>query len=216
MKINEVESLVGITKRNIRFYEKEGLLTPNRNSKNGYRDYTEADITALRQVKLLRKLGVPLEEIRKMQRGTLTLSDGMRRHIIQLEREQENLDTMKGLCQALLEEGAQLPTLDAGQYLERMEQMEREGTRFVNIKKRDTLTRYAGPLIAAAVFIAFMVGTIALMIWGFTLDPQAAPPLPLLIFLIAIPAAVILGVLLALFQRFKQIKGGEEDAAAQY
>ena len=62
MKINEVESLVGITKRNIRFYEKEGLLTPNRNSENGYRDYTEDDITALRQVKLLRKLGVPLEE----------------------------------------------------------------------------------------------------------------------------------------------------------
>ena len=86
----------------------------------------------------------------------------------------------------------------------------------MNIKKRDTLTRYAGPLIAAAVFIALMVGTVALMIWGFTLDPQAAPPLPLLIFLIAIPAAVILGVLLALFQRFKQIKGGEEDAAAQY
>ena len=28
MKINQVEQLVGITKGNIRFYEKEGLLTP--------------------------------------------------------------------------------------------------------------------------------------------------------------------------------------------
>ncbi|MDY5613391.1 MerR family transcriptional regulator, partial [Dysosmobacter sp.] len=28
MKINEVEALVGITKKNIRFYEGEGLLTP--------------------------------------------------------------------------------------------------------------------------------------------------------------------------------------------
>ena len=27
MKINEVEQLVGVTKRNIRFYEKEGLLS---------------------------------------------------------------------------------------------------------------------------------------------------------------------------------------------
>ena len=36
------------------------------------------------------------------------------------------------------------------------------------------------------------------------------------IFLIALPAVVILGVLLALFQRFKQIRGGEEDAAAKY
>ena len=28
MKINEVEALVGITKKNIRFYEEQGLLKP--------------------------------------------------------------------------------------------------------------------------------------------------------------------------------------------
>ena len=31
MKINEVEALVGITKKNIRFYEEQGLLKPGRN-----------------------------------------------------------------------------------------------------------------------------------------------------------------------------------------
>ena len=46
MKINEVEQLVGVTKRNIRFYEKEGLLSPGRTD-NGYRDYGEADVEAL-------------------------------------------------------------------------------------------------------------------------------------------------------------------------
>ena len=85
MKINEVEQLVGVTKRNIRFYEKEGLLSPDRTD-NGYRDYGEEDVEALRKIKLLRKLDVPLEEIRRMQQGTLTLTDGVRRHIIQLER----------------------------------------------------------------------------------------------------------------------------------
>lgn len=77
MKINEVERLVGVTKRNIRFYEKEGLLAPDRNAENGYRDYGEADVETLKKIKLLRKLDLPLEEIRRMQRGTLTLSDGM-------------------------------------------------------------------------------------------------------------------------------------------
>ena len=38
VKINEVEALVGITKKNIRFYEEKGLLTPRRNSENGYRE----------------------------------------------------------------------------------------------------------------------------------------------------------------------------------
>ena len=35
LKINEVEALVGITKKNIRFYEEQGLLSPRRNSENG-------------------------------------------------------------------------------------------------------------------------------------------------------------------------------------
>ena len=65
MKINEVEALVGITRKNIRFYEAEGLLSPRRNSQNGYRDYGETEVEVLRRIKLLRKLGLPLEEIRQ-------------------------------------------------------------------------------------------------------------------------------------------------------
>ena len=76
MRINEVEALVGITKKNIRFYEAEGLLTPRRNSENGYRDYGDADVAVLRRIKLLRKLGVPLEEIRQMQSGAHTVGEG--------------------------------------------------------------------------------------------------------------------------------------------
>lgn len=216
MKINEVEERVGITKRNIRYYEKEGLLTPGRNSENGYRDYTEADVTELKKIKLLRKLDMPLEEIRRMQRGALTLEDAIRRHMIVLERERSNLSTMQALCARVLEEGAQLSGLDADRYLAEMEQMEQEGTRFVNIKKKDTMFRYLGPLGAALIFIALMAGIIAFLVWAFTLDPEEVPPLPVIIAFVAIPAAFIIGVLVALVQRFKQIKGGEEDAASQY
>ena len=87
MKINEVERLIGITKKNIRFYEEQGLLTPNRNKENGYRDYNEDDIRTLEQIKLLRKLGLPLDEIRMMQAGRSTIADSMRRHLVTLERE---------------------------------------------------------------------------------------------------------------------------------
>ncbi|MEQ2457407.1 MerR family transcriptional regulator [Flavonifractor hominis] len=217
MKINEVEQLVGITKRNIRFYEKEGLLSPVRNADNGYRDYGEEDVQTLRKIKLLRKLDVPLEEIRKMQRGTLTLTDGVRRHIIQLEREQENLSTMRSLCQRLAEADVPLAALDAEAWLAEMERMEEEeGTQFVNIRKHDTITRYAGPVIAAAVFIALMAGLIVLMVWAALTAPAEAPPLGLMIFLVAVPGVIIIGVLLALWQRIKQIQGGEEDAASKY
>ena len=67
LKINEVEALVGITKKNIRFYEEKGLLSPSRNSENVYRDYGEAEVSVLQRIKLMRKLGVPIDEIRRMQ-----------------------------------------------------------------------------------------------------------------------------------------------------
>ena len=59
MKINEAEQEVGITRKNIRFYEQQGLLNPSRNLSNGYREYSSEDILILRRIKLLRKLGIP-------------------------------------------------------------------------------------------------------------------------------------------------------------
>ena len=44
MKIKEVEALVGIKKTNIRFYEREGLLNPDRSEENNYREYSEEDM----------------------------------------------------------------------------------------------------------------------------------------------------------------------------
>ena len=80
MRINEVEKAVGIAKKNIRFYEEQGLLSPRREQGNGYRDYSEEDVRTLQMIRLLRKLSVPTEEIRKLQSGGLSLQDCMRRH----------------------------------------------------------------------------------------------------------------------------------------
>ena len=43
MKIKQVEELVGITKKNIRFYEDQGLLEVKR-AENGYREYSLNDV----------------------------------------------------------------------------------------------------------------------------------------------------------------------------
>ena len=51
MKINEVEAAVGVTKKNIRFYEEEGLITPGREPGNGYRSYSQTDVERLRRIK---------------------------------------------------------------------------------------------------------------------------------------------------------------------
>ncbi len=216
MKINEVEAQVGITKKNIRFYEEQGLLSPRRDSSNGYRDYGEAEVAVLRQIKLMRKLGVPLEEIRRMQAGG-TVADGMRRHLVTLEREQKSLEQSIQLCQSLKDREERLDALDAAALLEEMEQLEKTGTTFQDKQKNDLKpVRYAGAVVMALLTTALMAALIALMVWGFTVDPADAPPLALLVVLVAIPGVIILGVLLALFQRIKEIRKGEEDDAKNY
>ena len=39
--IKEAEALTGISRQNIRYYEKMGLLNPKRDAGNGYRKYDE-------------------------------------------------------------------------------------------------------------------------------------------------------------------------------
>ena len=217
LKINEVEALVGITKKNIRFYESEGLLSPRRNSANGYRDYGPEEVEMLRRIKLLRKLGVPLEEIRKMQRGDRTLGSAMGRHLIALARQQRDLETAMKVCAALRDEDPSLEDLDAAALLDRLEEMESEGTRFMDKHKEDTRRRrYVAPVVMALLMVALMAGCIWLLLWAFSTDPDGAPPLPLLAVLVAIPGAVALGVAVALVLRIREIGRGEEDDAKKY
>ena len=216
MKINEVEALVGITKKNIRFYEAEGLLAPHRNSENGYRDYGEAEVDALRRIKLLRKLGVPLEEIRRMQSGGHTVGDGMRRHLVTLERERENLEPSIRLCSALTDRQERLEDLDAGAILAEMEAMEQSGTTFQNKQHEDVRVRYVAPVAVTVLMVLLMLGLMWLFLWAFETDPAGAPPLPLLAVFLAIPAIVALGVIVSLVQRIREIGRREIDDAKQF
>ena len=216
MKINEVEALVGITKKNIRFYEAEGLLAPHRNSENGYRDYGEAEVDALRRIKLLRKLGVPLEEIRRMQSGGHTVGDGMRRHLVTLERERENLEQSIRLCSALTDRQERLEDLDAGAILAEMEAMEQSGTTFQNRQHEDVRVRYVAPVAVTVLMVLLMLGLMWLFLWAFETDPAGAPPLPLLAVFLAIPAIVALGVIVSLVQRILEIGRREIDDAKQF
>ena len=44
LNIKEVEKLTNITKQNIRYYERQGLIFPKRNPENDYREYSEREI----------------------------------------------------------------------------------------------------------------------------------------------------------------------------
>lgn len=212
MKINEVERSVGITKKNIRFYEQQGLLHPKRNSENGYREYDEADVECLKKIKLLRKLSLPIEEIRRIQRGDLLLADALKRQLIVLDREQTNLTETAGLCRLILGDDSLYQTLSPDQYLERIMEMEEKGTKFKNVSN-DTIRKKRGSVLAAIVFILMMFAVVGMLIWGYSHDP-----IPNVLFglIMLVPIVFILAVIIALLQRIKELEGGEEDAARKY
>lgn len=213
MKINEVEQAVGITKKNIRFYEQQGLLNPSRNASNGYRDYTGEDVSVLRLIKLLRKLGIPIEDIKKLQNNYLTLGDCLRRHLISLERESKNLESIQKFCHRLIAEDVSFETLNVEQLLIDMNNMEEEGTRFMNIQKKDKKLLRRNALLSAGTTILVMLIPMALIIWASAVDEV---PLPIIAIMIAAPLVLIGGTLLALKERLTEIEGGELDEASKY
>ena len=216
MKIHEVEALVGITKKNIRFYEEQGLLSPRRNSENGYREYGEEEVEILMRIKLLRKLGIPIDEIRKMQNGYHTVGDVMRRHLVTLEREKRNLQQAENLCLELQALDAPMSKLDARTLLDRMESMEQAGTTFQDPRKQDVRSRYVAPVIITVLVVAVIGSLIALLLWGYQVSPEDSPPLWFVGLVAAMLAAVGVGVVLAMTQRLREIGKGEIDDAKSY
>ena len=101
--------------------------------------------------------------------------------------------------------------IDTDKYFLWMQEMEKEGVRFMNVEKTDKKRR--APIMAAVTMIFFMVIVMGILVWAAKVDPI---PLPFLLFIMAMPLSVMIGVLLALKERIKQIEGGEEDEARKY
>ena len=100
MNVSQLEAALDMPRASIRFYEKEGLLSPERLA-NGYRDYSEADLETLRRIKLLRALGLPLEDIKALQAGRLRLGDALRTQEARLRREAAEREAARTLCRTM-------------------------------------------------------------------------------------------------------------------
>ena len=213
MKINQVEELTGVTKKNIRFYESEGLIEPKRNPANGYREYSLEDVAQLNRIKLLRKLDVSCEMIRQVRNGTITLEQCMEDQLIRISHRQMDLVHTREICEMMAQDRTAFEHLNAETYLDEMKRLEKGGTRFMDVKESDTKGRRNTAIISAAASIGFFLLLLGLVFWANSEDPA---PVGVLIFVIVVIGAVILGILLALRQRLGEVKKGEIDEASKY
>jgi DNA-binding transcriptional MerR regulator len=66
MRISDIVQRTGLTKKTIYYYIHEGLLSPARESKNGYLIFTDEDIVVLQAICKLRALDISVEDIRSI------------------------------------------------------------------------------------------------------------------------------------------------------
>ncbi|MBN2899888.1 MAG: methyltransferase domain-containing protein [Clostridia bacterium] len=65
-RIKEVSELYNINANKLRFYEKKGLISPLRDSENGYRKYSRDDLAQIQMILTYRLLELSVEDIRTL------------------------------------------------------------------------------------------------------------------------------------------------------
>lgn len=100
MQINEVIQKVDLSKRAVKYYEEQGLLTVTKDA-NGYRNYSEENVQTLKKISVYRKLGISLKDIKELLNGTNRelLKSIYHEKEKELEQHKEELEALKMFIQ---------------------------------------------------------------------------------------------------------------------
>ena len=95
--ISEFAKMVGVSKKAIMYYQNMGLLQPSEIRENGYRYYTKQDIVSLQKIVVMKRLGIPVKEIKKVLDSINgdNLSDSLHKQVMLIEEEIKSLSRIK-------------------------------------------------------------------------------------------------------------------------
>ena len=96
MKLKVVCEATGLSRKTIRLYEEKGLLVPQMERRNGrdYREYTQADVDALREIATLRRAWFTMDEIARMQQNPETIGEIFPQYLQWLEKQKTTLESL--------------------------------------------------------------------------------------------------------------------------
>lgn len=112
LRIGEAAKRTGVSAANIRYYEREGLLSPALRQDNDYRLYTEGDLHRLRFIRMCRAMDMSLNEVRTLlaldwerpadcQAATATIEahlQHVRQRLQELRTLEQELQSLKMVC----------------------------------------------------------------------------------------------------------------------
>lgn len=132
MKINEVEKMLEVPKATIRFYEKEGLLSPQR-KENSYRDYSDADVERLKKIIVFRKVGMPVDAIKQVLQDALPLQEALTENMSSLHEQIKELEGALHLCKLICKNNEDINSFDEDYYWDAIHAEEQKGNKFFAI-----------------------------------------------------------------------------------
>lgn len=69
LTVGEISKVLGISSEMIRFYVREGIITPMKNEENNYWEYSSTDVMVLSDILFYRDLELPLKDIKSILNG---------------------------------------------------------------------------------------------------------------------------------------------------
>ncbi|MBY9078798.1 effector binding domain-containing protein [Paenibacillus sp. HN-1] len=104
--ISEVSRSFQVTTRTLRYYEQLGLIESTKKEGYAYRTYDDLSLQRLRQIMILRKLGVPLRQVATIldHEDAVVAIDIFKERVEQAASRIESLTTIKEIMMKLIEE----------------------------------------------------------------------------------------------------------------
>jgi DNA-binding transcriptional MerR regulator len=104
IKIGEIAARYEISNRTLRYWEEEGILSSIR-MENGYRYYDDENILRIKQIMMLRRLRLPIQDIQKVfiSNELSTAVSVMQRHLDETNHEAKKLEALGIVLESLIE-----------------------------------------------------------------------------------------------------------------
>ena len=89
----------------------------------------------LQKIIILRKIGLPVEEINDLFDGVKSMEEALDSNIVNLQKQMEELKGAMKLSQKMKEDTVQIASMDVNIYWNTIEEEEKRGNQFIDIAK---------------------------------------------------------------------------------
>ncbi|WP_373264291.1 MerR family transcriptional regulator [Hungatella hathewayi] len=130
LQTKNVLKILGIDRERIKYYKKKGVFVAE-SERLGY--YTENDMKNLKRLVLLGKAGLTCDDIKKVQRGEITLMEALDERRKKIEEKKKRMESSLRLAEIMLDCGVQYEFMKTDSFWDIVTERENEGEKFMEV-----------------------------------------------------------------------------------